>query len=85
MAEKTVAAMGVFPFNTVLNVLAPLLQTSQFPSLQGVIKMLTKMVEVHPTEVTDDHLKSIMPGLIKVSARLTAMMYIGHFKRTFFL
>lgn len=66
MAEKTVAAMGVFPFNTVLNVLAPLLQTSQYPSLQGVIKMLTKMVEVHPTEVTDDHLKSIMPGLIKV-------------------
>lgn len=67
MAEKTVAAMGVFPFNTVVVVLAPLLQTSQYPYLQGAIKMLTKMVEVHPAEVTDDHLKSIMPGLIKVS------------------
>lgn len=66
-AEKTVAAMAVFPFSTVLNVLAPLLQTSQYPSLQATIKMVTKMVEVHPNEVTDDHLASIMPGLIKVS------------------
>lgn len=67
MAEKTAAAaMTVFPFNTVLNVLMPLIHTSEYPSLQGALKMLTKLIETHPNEVTDDHLKEIMPGLIKV-------------------
>lgn len=67
MAEQTVAAMSVFPFHTVLNVLITLIQTRPYPILQGAIKMLTKLVEMHPDEVTDDHLSSIMPGLIKVS------------------
>lgn len=70
MAEKTVAAMSIFPFHTVLNVLITLIQTHPYPLLQGAIKMLNKFIEMHPDEVTDDHLNSIMPGLIKVSINM---------------
>lgn len=58
---------SVFPFHSVLNILVPLIQTGLYPSLQGVIKTLTKIIEFHPDEVTDDDLKNIMPGLIKVT------------------
>ncbi|CAH0551193.1 unnamed protein product [Brassicogethes aeneus] len=64
-AESTAAAMNVFPFNTVVNILAPLIRTSPYPSLLGAIKMLTKLVETNPNDVTDEHLQNIMPGLIK--------------------
>lgn len=66
MAEKTATAMSVFPFHTVLKVLVPIIQTDPYPSMQGAIKMLTKLVEVHPEEVTDEDLRNIMPGLVKV-------------------
>lgn len=59
--------MCVFPFNTVVNVLIPFIQTSPYPMIHGAIKMLTKLVEIHPEEVTDDHLLNIMPGLVKVA------------------
>ncbi|KAJ8972441.1 hypothetical protein NQ317_000032 [Molorchus minor] len=64
-AETTAAAMSVCPFNTIVNTLAPLIRTSPFPSILGAIKMLTKMIETNPTEVVDDHLVQVMPGLIK--------------------
>lgn len=67
VAEHTAAAMIVFPFNSVVSVLSPLIHTSTFPTIQGAIKMLTKLIEVHPTDVTDDHLASVMPGLIKAN------------------
>ncbi|KAJ8928598.1 hypothetical protein NQ314_018804 [Rhamnusium bicolor] len=65
-AETTAAAMSVCPFNTIVSTLAPLIRTSPYPSILGAIKMLTKMIETNPTEVTDEHLIQIMPGLIKV-------------------
>lgn len=66
VAETTAAAMSVFPFNTVVNTLGPLIRTDPYPSVLGAIKMLTKLIEYNPNEVTDDHLEAIMPGLIKV-------------------
>ncbi|XP_031328724.1 CLIP-associating protein-like isoform X4 [Photinus pyralis] len=66
-AELTAAAMSVFPFNAIISVLSPLIHTSACPTIQGAIKMLTKLIEVHPLEVTDDHLGSVMPGLIKAN------------------
>lgn len=66
VAERTAVAMSIFPFDDVLNVLTPVIHTSGCPVLQGAIKMLTKFIEVHSKEVTDEHLSSIMPGLIKV-------------------
>lgn len=64
-AETTAAAMNVFPFDKAVDTLAPLIRTSQY-HLMGAIKMLMKLVEAHPKEVTEDHLNAIMPGLIKV-------------------
>lgn len=66
MAEQTAAAMSVCPFNSIVITLGPLIQTSPYPPLLGAIKMLTKLIETNPIEVTDDHLALIMPGLIKV-------------------
>nr|XP_023016802.1 CLIP-associating protein 1 [Leptinotarsa decemlineata] len=66
-AEATAAAMIVCPFETVVSTLAPLIRTSPYPGLLGAIKMLTKLIEANPAEVTDDHLGKIMPGLIKGS------------------
>ncbi|KAJ8951227.1 hypothetical protein NQ318_010255 [Aromia moschata] len=56
-AETTAAAMSLCPFNTIVSTLAPLIRTSPYPSLLGAIKMLTKMIETNPTEVTDEHLE----------------------------
>ncbi|KAK9739077.1 hypothetical protein QE152_g9289 [Popillia japonica] len=66
-AETTAAAMSVFPFTTVVCVLSPLIHTSSYPTIQGAIKMLTKMVEMHPDDVTDEHLALIMQGLVKAN------------------
>lgn len=57
--------MNVFPFDKAIDTLAPLIRTSQC-HLLGAIKMLTKLVEAHPKEISVDHLNAIMPGLIKV-------------------
>lgn len=65
-AEATAAAMCVFPFAVAVDTLAPLVRTSSYPYLLGAIKMLTKLIEAHPTEITTDHLYAVMPGLIKV-------------------
>jgi CLIP-associating protein 1/2 len=65
MAESTAAAMSVCPFNTIVTTLAPLIQTSPYPPVLGAIKMLTKLIETNPDDVTDEHLSMIMPGLIK--------------------
>ncbi|XP_072390555.1 CLIP-associating protein 1-A isoform X2 [Diabrotica undecimpunctata] len=64
-AEKTAAAMTVCPFESILSTLAPIIRTTSYPILLGAIKMLAKLIEAHPDEVTDDHLAKIMPGLIK--------------------
>ncbi|CAG9837434.1 unnamed protein product [Diabrotica balteata] len=64
-AEKTAAAMTVCPFESILSTLAPIIRTTSYPVLLGAIKMLAKLIEAHPDEVTDDHLAKIMPGLIK--------------------
>ncbi|XP_071053520.1 CLIP-associating protein isoform X4 [Onthophagus taurus] len=66
-AEVTAAAMSVFPFNLVVGVLTPLIQTSTYPKLQGAIKMLIKLIETHGNEITDEHLLQIMPGLVKTN------------------
>lgn len=62
--------MSVVPFDCVVSVLSPLISTSDCPILQGAIKMLTKLIEVHAEEVTDRHLAIIMPGLIRVRTKL---------------
>lgn len=67
MAEMTAAAMTVFPFEVVINVLSPLIQTSNYPTILAAIKMLTKFIEAQPTHVRDEHLQMIVPGLIAVS------------------
>ncbi|CAH1986214.1 unnamed protein product [Acanthoscelides obtectus] len=64
-AEETAAAMSIGPFNTLVEILAPQIRTLSYPSLLGAIKMLTKLIEHNPKEVTDEHLRQIMPGLIK--------------------
>ncbi|XP_063908195.1 CLIP-associating protein isoform X7 [Zophobas morio] len=70
MAEATAAAMSVCPFHTIVTTLAPLIQTSPYPPVLGAIKMLTKLIETNPTDVTDEHLSMIMPGLIKSTDHL---------------
>lgn len=70
MAEMTATAMTVFPFEVVVNVLSPLIQTSNFPTILSAIKMLTKFIETQPTTVRDEHLQMIVPGLIAVSLLL---------------
>lgn len=72
-AEATAAAMGVCPFNTIISILAPLIRTNPYPFVLGAIKMLTKMIETNPSEVTDEHLAQIMPGLIVVSGVLCSV------------
>ncbi|CAH1123842.1 unnamed protein product [Ceutorhynchus assimilis] len=64
-AETTAAAMAVCPFDTVAYTLAPLIRTSPYPEDLGAIKMLTKLVEANPDQITDDHLRQIMPGILK--------------------
>lgn len=66
MAEATAASMSVCPFDNIVTTLAPLIQTSSYPTVLGAIKMLTKLIETKPDDITDEHLASIMPGLIKV-------------------
>lgn len=58
--------MSVCPFHTIAKTLAPLIQTDPYPQVLGAIKMLTKLIEANPDEVTDEHLAMIMPALIKV-------------------
>ena len=81
MVETTAAAMSVCPFNTIVAVLSPLMQTSTYPMIRGVIKMLTKHVEMNPQEVTDEHLNLIMPGLVTVSNFLFKIVYEVCFSR----
>lgn len=69
-AELTTTAMSVFPFHTVVNTLSPLVQTSSYPRIDGAMKMITRLIDQHPNELTDDHLTSLMPGLIKVCVPL---------------
>ncbi|XP_048523501.1 CLIP-associating protein 1-A isoform X3 [Dendroctonus ponderosae] len=66
-AETTAAAMArcVSPFDTVVYTLAPLIRTSPYPEDLGALKMLTKLVEANPEQITDQHLKEIMPGILK--------------------
>ncbi|CAG9813465.1 unnamed protein product [Phaedon cochleariae] len=66
-AEATAAAMVVCPFETVVATLAPFIRTSPYPALLGAIKMLTKLIEANPNEVTDDHLTKIMTGLVNAT------------------
>ncbi|XP_065166997.1 CLIP-associating protein isoform X3 [Atheta coriaria] len=66
-AELTTTAMSVFPFHTVVNTLSPLVQTSSYPRIDGAMKMITRLIDQHPNELTDDHLTSLMPGLIKAN------------------
>ncbi|XP_017770144.1 PREDICTED: CLIP-associating protein isoform X3 [Nicrophorus vespilloides] len=66
-ADATAAAMSVFPFDTLVNTLSPLIQTSTYPKIDGSIKMLTKMIDVHQADITDEHLTIIMPGLVKAN------------------
>lgn len=58
--------MTTCPFDTVVGVLKPLITTSEFPLNQAGIKMMTKLVEQHSNEITDEHLQEIMPILIQV-------------------
>ncbi|XP_050313911.1 CLIP-associating protein 1-A isoform X2 [Anthonomus grandis grandis] len=64
-AEATAASMVVCPFDTIVSTLGPLIRTSPYPEDLGAIKMLTKLVEANPDEITDKHLEHIMPGIIK--------------------
>ncbi|XP_076259116.1 CLIP-associating protein isoform X30 [Rhynchophorus ferrugineus] len=64
-AETTAAAMAVCPFDTVVYTLAPLIRTSPYPEDLGAIKMLTKLIEANPNQITDEHLQQIMPGILK--------------------
>ncbi|XP_030763288.1 CLIP-associating protein 1-B isoform X8 [Sitophilus oryzae] len=64
-AETTAAAMAVCPFDTVVYTLAPLIRTSPYPEDLGAIKMLTKLIEANPQQITDDHLLQVMPGILK--------------------
>lgn len=64
-AEETAKAMSIVPFHRVINVLMALINTRDNSPIAS-IKMLTKLVEAHADEVTDGHLKEIMPILIKV-------------------
>ncbi|CAG9860441.1 unnamed protein product [Phyllotreta striolata] len=64
-AELTAAAMVEGPFNSIIAIVAPMISTSSYPVLLGAIKMMTKIIEAHPTSVTEEHLSKIMPGLIK--------------------
>lgn len=64
-AEQCAASMTTCPFDTVVGVLKPLITTSEFPLNQAGIKMMTKLVEQHSNEITDEHLQEIMPILIQ--------------------
>lgn len=37
------------------------------------MKMVTKIIDSHPDEVTDDHLMTIMPGLITITEHVSPM------------
>lgn len=68
-AEATAAVMvncSACSADTIICTLAPLVQTSPYPENLGAIKMLTKIVEASPQKITDEHLKQIMVGVLKV-------------------
>lgn len=67
MAEQTAAAMVIFPLEKIINSLAPTIQTSVYPAIQGSLKMLTILFEVHSDAIQDDQLDQLMPSLIMVS------------------
>lgn len=77
-AETTAAAMArcVSPFDTVVYTLAPLIRTSPYPEDLGALKMLTKLVEANPQQITDQHLKEIMPGILKVLRLLQNLYFL---------
>ncbi|KAL1513059.1 hypothetical protein ABEB36_002537 [Hypothenemus hampei] len=66
-AEATAAAMAKCAsiVDSFIFTLAPLIQTSPFPQNLGGIKMLTKLIEASPEQITKDHLKQIMPGILR--------------------
>lgn len=64
-AEQTAAAMVIFPLDKMINALAPSIQTGLHP-IQGSLKMLTILFEVHPDPISEQHLSQLMPSLIKV-------------------
>lgn len=75
-AEEVTAAMVAFPFNTVVNVLIPYVQTSRYPMIDAAIRMLTILVKSHPNEITDEHLAGILAGLLKVNLTTTSITLI---------
>lgn len=77
-AEACAAAMAVCPFDLVAKVLDPVIKTDVYPRNQASIKMLTKLVEHHSTEITDKHLETLMPGLIQVKNRFFFLNINGY-------
>lgn len=75
-AEQCAAAMAVCPFEVVVGVLNPLITTAEYPMNLAAIKMMTKLVEHHGTEICDEHLKDVMPRLIQVLHLLQTLQFI---------
>lgn len=71
--------MTVCPFDLVANILDSVIKTDIYPRNQAAIKMLTKLVEHHSTEITDKHLEMLMPGLIQVS--YTTILFCRSFSK----
>lgn len=51
----------------VIRVLAPLIQTGEYPLNLAAVKMLTRLVETCGRDPVYDFLPDLMPGLIQVS------------------
>ena len=74
-AEACAATLaGLLPAEMVVRVLNPIIKTGDFPVNQAAIKMLTKVVERQTPESMATHVTEVMPGLLKVSVRLSMAM-----------
>ncbi|KAG8331582.1 CLIP-associating protein 1 [Homalodisca vitripennis] len=51
----------------VIRVLAPLIQTGEFPLNLAALKMLTRLVEYHGRDPVYNYLPDLMPGLIQLA------------------
>lgn len=65
----------------VIRVLAPLIQTGEYPLNLAAVKMLTRLVETCGRDPVYDFLPDLMPGLIQVSKQFrTKSGHLGRFQ-----
>lgn len=57
---------GVLPLDISVNILNPVIATGEFPANLCALKILTELTQKQGKDLTDNHLDSIMPNVVRV-------------------